>query len=633
MVPKTWTVAAYVYDTATKCDRHVDEKTKLKYENQLLEWTMDSSKSAIIEASPTMEIADPNGDVILLAGTENPGSIKVSSKILALASPVFAAMLGPSFLEGSNLSATEPYQLRLPEDDAEAMIWFCLVLHYRRDIDECISLSLFEKMALLCNKYDCAKALSPWSKVWLHRVHALLKVQADYERLLYCSYVYGVHDSFWQSSKAFLEYGLPSNLGAPDGSDSLTFGLALLPDDLLDSLNHDREEMILSLHQTVENLIQPYLNVDTPVICKSLKDVHPIIKGGAAFVHPEPKSQFGFVHPYPGPNVCLRPKRVLNYFRELLRVGLWPITGSMRETTVKSTLAKFRQYENKQADIEMLGGFAACDCIRTDFSRELQSAATAMEKTFKGLCLRCVQNGKFSVRDGNCQARRREHCSTSAQLTTFGTSRRIGTLGTKSKFEDPSTSTAPDMSPVSSPATTPSVSRTPSMNENRNAFVIPNRFFSESSHPFGAPDASGASSAFGALAFSPISGASTIPTSSAPSNALEAFDMTPIPNPSASTIPSASTHSLFEGRSASTAPSASTVPGSSSAYGLFGSSNASAAPSAHTTNPSSSRPHGIFGIPGSSSTAPSSTSAPPPSTSGSQSLFGSKGVFGKMGRK
>lgn len=183
-----------------------------------------------------MEIADSNGDVILLVGTENPRSIKASSKILSLASPVFAAMLGPNFLEGSHLSTTDPYQLHLPEDDAEAMIWFCLVLHYRRDIDECISLSLFEKMALLCNKYDCAKALSPWTKVWLHRVHAVLKVQADYERLLYCSYVYGVHDSFWKSSKAFLEHGLLNNLGAANGADSLTFGLALLPDDLLGML-------------------------------------------------------------------------------------------------------------------------------------------------------------------------------------------------------------------------------------------------------------------------------------------------------------------------------------------------------------------------------------------------------------
>lgn len=182
-----------------------------------------------------MEIADPNGDVILLVGTGSPVSIRVSSTILTLASPVFAAMLGSSFLEGRNLSTrgTEPYELRLPDDDAETVILFCLVLHYQRKIDDSISLSLFEKLALLCDKYDCANALSSWTKVWLHRFNDLPKDQANYERLLYTSYVYGIHEAFWGNSKAFLLNGLPNNSGAANRPGSLNLGLALLPDRLL----------------------------------------------------------------------------------------------------------------------------------------------------------------------------------------------------------------------------------------------------------------------------------------------------------------------------------------------------------------------------------------------------------------
>lgn len=195
---------------------------------------MGSPNSSKIELRPIMDIADPDGDVILLVGTENSKSIRASSKVLTLASPVFAAMLGPNFSEGSKLSTAQPYELHLPEDDPEAIIWLCLILHYQRQIDDGMTLSLFENLALVCNKYDCANSLSSWSKVWLlHRVEARPKDKAHYERLLYTSYVYGIHESFWASSKAFLLNGHPNSSGAAVRPDSLTLGLALLPDRLL----------------------------------------------------------------------------------------------------------------------------------------------------------------------------------------------------------------------------------------------------------------------------------------------------------------------------------------------------------------------------------------------------------------
>lgn len=163
-------------------------------------YIMSSSPISEFERDPRMEVADPKGDVVLLVGTEDQVFIRASSKILSMASPVIAAMLEPSFLEGGDpsdgvkvlykLPSFQDYQLHLSEDDAEAFVWFCLVLHYQRKIDDYISLSLFEKLAWLCNKYDCAAALSPWSKIWLQRAFALPKDQAHCERLLYTSYVF-----------------------------------------------------------------------------------------------------------------------------------------------------------------------------------------------------------------------------------------------------------------------------------------------------------------------------------------------------------------------------------------------------------------------------------------------------------
>lgn len=198
---------------------------------------MNASPTPKNKPRPSTEDADPNGDVILLVGgTENPQSIRASSKILSLASPVFAAMLGPNFLEGSKLSTAQPYRLHLPEDDAEAIVWLCLVLHYRRDVDDRVSYSLLEKLALVCDKYDCAGALSSWSKEWLHAANLIPRFPPSphsAEELLYISYLFEAHESFWISSKKFLTDGLPSDSGAADRSDYLKLGLALLPDSLL----------------------------------------------------------------------------------------------------------------------------------------------------------------------------------------------------------------------------------------------------------------------------------------------------------------------------------------------------------------------------------------------------------------
>jgi BTB/POZ domain len=53
-----------------------------------------------IKTGPTT-IIDSSGDVILKLGKS---SLKVSSKVLSVASPVFRAMFGPHFQEGESLS-------------------------------------------------------------------------------------------------------------------------------------------------------------------------------------------------------------------------------------------------------------------------------------------------------------------------------------------------------------------------------------------------------------------------------------------------------------------------------------------------------------------------------------------------
>ncbi|EME88561.1 uncharacterized protein MYCFIDRAFT_85006 [Pseudocercospora fijiensis CIRAD86] len=73
---------------------------------------------------------DEEGDVILKVDRKDPFHLRVSSKNLMRASPVFAALLGPQFREGqAKRSSQDPLEVALPEDDGNAMSMICQQLH------------------------------------------------------------------------------------------------------------------------------------------------------------------------------------------------------------------------------------------------------------------------------------------------------------------------------------------------------------------------------------------------------------------------------------------------------------------------------------------------------------------------
>lgn len=81
----------------------------------------------------------------------------MSSKVLSLASPVFKAMISGKFKESIELAKKEAsskaYAFSLPEDDAEATIIFCRVLHFNLvEVPEKPTTVCLEKLAFLCDK-------------------------------------------------------------------------------------------------------------------------------------------------------------------------------------------------------------------------------------------------------------------------------------------------------------------------------------------------------------------------------------------------------------------------------------------------------------------------------------------------
>ena len=143
---------------------------------------------------------DPEGDITLVVGDQQ---IRASSKVLALASPVFATMLGPYFAEGQ---AKNP-SITLPEDDVEAMTWLCKALHFKLTANErLISFGLGRKLATLCDKYDTSVAISSWSAMWMQNWKGSVDGNISYATLLHMSYAFGNHEAFWCTSRDVMQY-------------------------------------------------------------------------------------------------------------------------------------------------------------------------------------------------------------------------------------------------------------------------------------------------------------------------------------------------------------------------------------------------------------------------------------------
>ncbi|KAL6715639.1 hypothetical protein ACLMJK_006600 [Lecanora helva] len=153
--------------------------------------------------------ADPTGDLLLLVGPSvglNPsqnGSIRVSSKVLSLASPVFATMMSPKFAEGQNAGKND-WTISPPDDDPEAMSVICSVIHFV-DVASEVSFSILEKIATICDKYDFAKAIKGWSESalqpWKYTLGTDRNEYDECVQLLGISYLLGNHELFWVASR------------------------------------------------------------------------------------------------------------------------------------------------------------------------------------------------------------------------------------------------------------------------------------------------------------------------------------------------------------------------------------------------------------------------------------------------
>lgn len=153
---------------------------------------------------------DRAGDLILQINSESAQHcLKVSSKALCLASPVFRAMLGsPLFLEGraiQSASTHSPSQLSLHDDDYQSLLIVLNAVHLRtRKIPTSLSVEEFYQLAVVCDKYDLAEIFVPWVTIWVADLRNAPRAQVACPRWLVISWVFRLSKTFEAVTKEMI---------------------------------------------------------------------------------------------------------------------------------------------------------------------------------------------------------------------------------------------------------------------------------------------------------------------------------------------------------------------------------------------------------------------------------------------
>ena len=126
--------------------------------------------------------SDPEHDLKLRKATypceTNDIEVRVSSKHLALVSPVFRALFSSAFQEGSRLREAYTVTVPLPEDFVCGMVVLLKVLHL--DFGQTkMSPSLLMQIALMADKYDIASRIVYWSRLWCAEIDKYIPPKWD----------------------------------------------------------------------------------------------------------------------------------------------------------------------------------------------------------------------------------------------------------------------------------------------------------------------------------------------------------------------------------------------------------------------------------------------------------------------
>ena len=136
---------------------------------------------------------DPYGDVIFVL---KDVELKMSSKALSLASPVFKALLRPTFSEGQALRDGKTARIEFPDDDTEAMKAICKCAHFQPDDTANVTDKWLVNLATVTDKYDCLGATRCFGALALASISSKTEQELSNGQLLLPAYVLDDYVSF-----------------------------------------------------------------------------------------------------------------------------------------------------------------------------------------------------------------------------------------------------------------------------------------------------------------------------------------------------------------------------------------------------------------------------------------------------
>jgi hypothetical protein len=127
-------------------------------------------------------------------------------------------MLGPSsqFKEACELRKSptdELYELCL-EDDWSALMVVLLALHCRSEmVPVSLSFDNLLRLAIVCDKYDCAGGVAPWARAWTEGWSSIA-LDPGHEEWLFIAWVFRIPEGFEELSRKII---LESYVDTTDG--------------------------------------------------------------------------------------------------------------------------------------------------------------------------------------------------------------------------------------------------------------------------------------------------------------------------------------------------------------------------------------------------------------------------------
>lgn len=164
------------------------------------------------------DIIDEDGDVLVKT---NSNEMLVSSKLLALASPVFKAMFNSKFREGSTIrSVQKPLELPLPDDNPDALTVLFHTLHFSsKRTFHSLGADLQLHVAQSADKYQCTTSISGESGRWLRSLSKSDQATSTLWTLSTIAFLMGRTDEFsnitaklvLKSTAAELDHAAPNS--------------------------------------------------------------------------------------------------------------------------------------------------------------------------------------------------------------------------------------------------------------------------------------------------------------------------------------------------------------------------------------------------------------------------------------